>query len=107
MAFVLRGRAWRLTGAKGRRAGVRKAARFYRSTHTDAMLREARNSERYMLPGLGYTGAIFRRFIDGHTARFANVCSRTELEAAFGCSSQVFVDPRLDDGFQRKYENGD
>ena len=85
-------------------AGVRKAARFYRRTHTDAMLREARNPQRYMLPGLGYTGAIFRRFMEGYAERFAGVLSRAEMAAAFGCGGEIFVDRRLDELFGSKYE---
>ena len=89
------------------RAGVRKAARFYRRTHTDAMLRDARNPQRYMLPGLGYTGAILRRFMEGHATRFAGILSRAEMEAAFGCGGGMFVDPRLDQLFRSKYEGRD
>ncbi len=87
------------------RAGLRKAGRFYRATHTETMLHQARNLQRYMLPGLGYTGNVFRRFMDGHAARFANVLSREEMKAAFGCGEDVFVDPRLEQGFRWKYEH--
>ena len=89
------------------RAGVRKAARFYRQTHSEAMLRDARNPQRYMMPGLGYTGVIFRRFMEGHATHFAGVLSRAEMEAAFGCGSEVFVDPRLNRMFSAKYEGHD
>ena len=87
------------------RAGVSKAARFYRRTHSDTMLREARNPQRYMMPGLGYTGAIFRRFMDGYTERFSGILSRSEMATAFGCGSEFFVDPRLDELFALKYES--
>lgn len=87
------------------RAAVRKAGRFYRATHTDDALHEARNPTRYMLPGLGYTGNIFRRFIDGHPSRFANILSTEEMEAAFGCDQNVFFDLRLDTLFRSKYEH--
>lgn len=89
------------------RAGVRKASRFYRATHTDEMLHEARTPHRYMLPGLGYTGNIYRRFMHGHASRFANVFSREEMEAAFGCDNNIFFDMRLDRGFAWKYERID
>ena len=88
------------------RAGVRKASGFYRTTHTDEMLRQARNPHRYMLPGLGYTGNIYRRFMEGHASRFAHMFSRAQMEAAFGCGNDVFVDRRLDGIFGWKYEHG-
>jgi hypothetical protein len=89
------------------RAGIRKAARFYRATHTDEMLRQARNPQRYMLPGLGYTGTVFRRFMEGHASRFAGILSRADMQAAFGCRDEPFVDARLDRGFCWKYEHRD
>ena len=87
-------------------AGVRKASRFYKATHTDAALRDARNPARYMLPGLGYTGNVFRRFVGAHASRFAGILSREEMETLFGCGRDVFFDARLESGFRWKYENG-
>ena len=87
------------------RAGVRKASAFYRASHTDKMLHDARNPHRYMIPGLGYTGTIYRRFMDGHASRFADVLSREEMDTAFGQGNDFFFDSRLDGLFRSKYEN--
>ena len=88
-------------------AGVRKAGKFYRTTHTDAMLHNARNPKRYMIPGLGYTGNLYRRFMAGHSSRFTHLVTREEMAATFGCGEDVFVDARLDGMFRWKYESSD
>ena len=86
------------------RAAWQRALAFYRPTHAETVIAEARNPRRYMMPGIGYAPTVYRRFLDGHD-RFAGVISRAELQTAFGGTpgSLDRSDARFDGLMARRY----
>jgi hypothetical protein len=86
------------------RAGYRKGLRFYSGTYPESVVRQARHRGRYMLPGLGYTAGVQRRFMRGHASRFMGILSPAEMAATFGCDAAALdQDDRLDVEFEARY----
>jgi hypothetical protein len=83
----------------------RRALAFYRPTHPESVIAEARRPGRYMMPGIGYGPTVYRRFLEG-ADRFADVIGQEELKSAFGGApgSLERSDARFDAMMARRYE---